>query len=179
MSRTGKLPIEIPKGVEVTVDGLKVAVKGPKGNLAQEFLPGVTIVMEENNITVTRESDLAHHRSIHGLTRSLINNMVVGVSQGFEKSLEVRGVGYRAKMEGSNVVLNVGYSHPVVVKPPEGISFEVDEKKNIVKILGINNQLVGQVTADMRKVRPVEPYKGKGIRYLGEHVVTKVGKRAK
>jgi large subunit ribosomal protein L6 len=105
--------------------------------------------------------------------------MVVGVSQGFEKSLEVRGVGYRAKMEGSNVVLNVGYSHPVVVKPPEGISFEVDEKKNIVKILGINNQLVGQVTADMRKVRPVEPYKGKGIRYLGEHVVTKVGKRAK
>ena len=179
MSRTGKKPIVIPEGVDVKIDGLFVEVKGPKGTLSRELIPGVTIEKKDGQIIVKRESDRSEHRSLHGLSRTLINNLVVGVTKGYEKTLEIRGVGYKAKLEGTKLILNMGYSHPVEMKAPEGITFEVDERKNLITIKGINKELVGQTTANIREVRPVEPYKGKGIRYLNEYVIQKVGKRAK
>lgn len=179
MSRVGKLPITVPAGVTVTIDGLSVQVKGPKGSLSRVFSQGMTLAMEEGAVKVTRESDAPTMRALHGTTRALLQNMVTGVSSGFTKILEIDGVGYRANMDGKNLVLHVGYSHPVVVPPEDGISFEVDERTRQVKVNGYDAEQVGQVTSDIRKIRPPEPYKGKGIRYLGERVRRKAGKSAK
>jgi large subunit ribosomal protein L6 len=179
VSRVGRLPIMVPNGVNVEVKGSSVHVKGPKGELHQDFSSIMSIKLEDEKILVNRSSEEAQSRALHGLTRSLINNMVVGVSKGFEKTLEVNGVGYRAEVDGKNLVLYVGYSHPVVIVPPEGISFEADNRTRQIKISGYDKQVVGQVAADVRKVRPPEPYKGKGIRYLGEIVRHKAGKAGK
>ena len=179
MSRVGRLPIEVPAGVDIKIDGSYVHVKGPKGELEWTFSPEITIKKEDGTIVVERPSDQPTHRALHGTTRAVINNMVLGVSQGFERILEIEGVGYRAEMDGSNLVLNVGYSHSVVVEPPEGISFEVEMKVRQIKVLGYDKQVVGQVAANIRKVRPPEPYKGKGIRYQGEYVRRKPGKAGK
>ena len=179
MSRVGRLPIEVPAGVEVKIDGSYVKIKGPKGEMEYTFSPEITIKQEDGTIVVERPTDQPTHRALHGTTRSVINNMVVGVSKGFERVLEIEGVGYRAEMSGKNLVVNVGYSHPVVVEPPEGISFDVDMKVRQIKVLGFDKQAVGQVAADIRKIRPPEPYKGKGIRYQGEYVRRKPGKAGK
>ena len=179
MSRVGRLPIEVPAGVDVKINGSTVTVKGPKGELSYTFTPEMSIKKEDGTIVVERPSDQPTHRALHGTTRSLINNMVVGVSKGFERVLEIEGVGYRAEMSGNNLIVNVGFSHPVTVEPPEGISFEVDMKVRQIKVLGNSKQAVGQVAADIRKLRPPEPYKGKGIRYQGEYVRRKPGKAGK
>lgn len=178
MSRVGKKPIAIPSGVEVRIEGARVTVKGPKGELSRELDPEMKLNVSDGVLTVERPSDRPRHRSIHGLTRTLIYNMVVGVSEGFAKTLELQGVGYRAQMQGSNLVLAVGYSKPVEVAPPPGIDFEV-EGTTRVTVKGNSKEDVGQVAADVRKVRPPEPYKGKGIRYLGEYVRRKAGKAGK
>jgi large subunit ribosomal protein L6 len=179
VSRVGRLPVAIPAGVSVAIDGLAVQVKGPKGTLARTFAPGVALELDDKLVKVTRESDAPTLRALHGTTRALIQNMVTGVSTGFTKVLEIDGVGYRANMDGKNLVLNVGYSHPIVVEPQDGISFEVDEKTRQIKVNGANAEQVGQVAADIRKVRPPEPYKGKGIHYLGEKIRRKAGKSGK
>lgn len=179
MSRIGQMPIDIPDGVSVEINGTNVRVKGPKGELEQTFRPEVAISAEENSISVSRPSDEPQIRAFHGLTRSLLNNMVVGVHQGFEKKLQVEGVGYRPELEGTTLVLHVGFSHSVMVEPPEGIEFEVDTRARLITVRGIDKQKVGQIAADIRKIRPPEPYKGKGIRYLGEYVRHKAGKAGK
>jgi len=179
VSRIGRMPIVIPKGVEVEVKGSAVHVKGPKGELEQTFPASMEIVFKEGAIEVKRASDERTQRSLHGMTRALINNMVVGVSAGFERILEVNGVGYRAEIQGKNLVLYVGYSHPVVMEPPNGISYDADMKTRQIKVLGSDKALVGQMAADIRKVRPPEPYKGKGIKYLEEKVRRKAGKTGK
>ncbi|HOE70580.1 MAG TPA: 50S ribosomal protein L6 [Brevefilum sp.] len=179
MSRIGRLPIEVPAGVEVKINGSYVNVKGPKGELEWTFSPDIVIKKEDGIIVVERPSDQPTHRSLHGTSRAVLNNMVVGVSQGFERILLIEGVGYRAEMSGDNLVLNVGYSHSVVVEPPEGVSFEVDTRARQIKVSGYDKQVVGQVAANIRKVRPTEPYKGKGIRYQGERVRRKAGKAGK
>jgi len=179
VSRIGRLPVAIPKGVEVHVVGTHVRVKGPKGMLEHTFPADMKIALEGDTLKVQRPTDEREHRALHGMTRAIINNMVVGVSNGFEKILEVNGVGYRAEIEGKNLVLYVGYSHPVVVPPPEGVSFESDPKSRQIKIKGYNKQVVGQIAADIRKVRPPEPYHDKGIKYLGERVRHKAGKAGK
>ena len=179
MSRVGRLPIEVPAGVEVKIDGSYVKIKGPKGEMEFTFSPEMTIKQDDGTIIVERPTDQPTHRALHGTTRSVINNMVLGVSKGFERVLEIEGVGYRAELSGKNLVVNVGYSHPVVVEPPEGISFDVDMKVRQIKVLGYDKQAVGQVAADIRKIRPPEPYKGKGIRYKGEYVRRKPGKAGK
>jgi large subunit ribosomal protein L6 len=176
VSRIGLQPISIPDGVEVKIDGVRVRVKGPKGELEQGFRPEIAIKEDDGNLMLSRESDEPQVRALHGLTRALLNNMVVGTSEGFEKNLEVHGVGYRAELEGSTLVLSVGFSHKVKVAPPSGIQFDVDTRAGTIKVLGIDKQLVGQVAADVRKVRKPEPYKGKGIRYQGEYVRRKAGK---
>jgi large subunit ribosomal protein L6 len=173
------MPVELPEGVEASVSGTRVIVKGPKGELERTFRPELTIKLEDGVITVERSSDLPKVRALHGLTRALIDNMVQGVSQGFEKVLQVEGVGYRPSLQGSDLVLNVGYSHPVTIEPPPGIEFEVDERPRLIKVQGADKELVGQVAAEIRKVRPPEPYKGKGIRYFGEIVRRKAGKAGK
>jgi len=179
VSRIGRLPIEVPAGVEVKIDGSYVKVKGPKGELEWTFSPDIVIKKEDGIIVVERPSDQPTHRSLHGTSRAVLNNMVVGVSQGFERILLIEGVGYRAEMDGDNLVLNVGYSHSVVVKPPEGISFEVDTRARQIKVSGYDKQVVGQVAANIRRVGPTEPYKGKGIRYQDERVRRKAGKAGK
>lgn len=179
MSRIGRMPVTIPAGVEVEIKGSNVRVKGPKGELERTFPVGVQFSKDDGVITVTRESDERNQRAMHGMTRALINNMVVGVSQGFDKVLEVNGVGYRAEMSGSNLMLYVGYSHPVKVEPPQGISFEVDPRTRQIKVMGYDKEKVGQVAADIRKIRPPEPYKGKGIKYLDEIIRRKAGKAGK
>ena len=179
MSRVGSLPIEVPAGVDVKIDGSYVKVKGPKGELDFTFTPEIMIKQEDGSIIVERPSDQPTHRALHGTTRAVINNMVVGVSKGFERVLEINGVGYRAEMDGKNMIVSVGFSHPVVVEPPEGISFSVDMKVRQISVSGFDKQLVGQVAADIRKLRPPEPYKGKGIRYRGEYVRRKPGKAGK
>ena len=179
MSRIGRMPVVVPAGVEVEIKGSYVRVKGPKGELERVFPNDITIQKEDGNIHVTRPSDASTYRALHGMTRALINNMVVGVSTGFSKVLEVNGVGYRAELSGNNLVLHVGYSHPVTMEPPPGISFEVDAKTRQVKVIGPNKEDVGQVAADIRKVRPPEPYKGKGIKYLDEKIRRKAGKTGK
>lgn len=178
MSRIGKKPIEIPAGVTVTIAGSDVTVKGPKGELTRTFNSDITIALEDNILTVTRPSDAKNHRALHGTTRALISNMVEGVSAGFEKSLELIGVGYRAQKQGTKLVLNVGYSHPVEIEPEAGIEVEVPTNTKII-IKGASKERVGALAANVRDVRPPEPYKGKGIRYTGEVVRRKEGKTGK
>ena len=175
MSRIGKKPVEIPSGVDVKIDGSDVVVKGSKGELTRSFNERIGFDVDDDVITLTRPDDSRESRALHGLSRALFNNMVVGVSEGFTKELEIHGVGYRASLKGRNVELLVGYSHPVEVEAPEGITFEVPEQTKIV-VSGIDKEQVGQVAANIRKVRPPEPYKGKGIRYSGEYVRRKAGK---
>ena len=179
MSRVGRLPVVVPSGVDVNIEGSQVKVKGPKGEMAFTFSPQIEISLKENEILVNRPSDAREMRSLHGTTRALIQNMVTGVTEGFQKELQLVGVGYRANMEGNNLVLNVGYSHPVVVEPPQGITFDVGERNQQIFISGIDKQVVGQIAADIRKVRPPEPYKGKGIRYKDEYIRRKAGKAGK
>ncbi len=178
MSRIGKQPIPVPSGVEVQIDGSTVTVKGPKGSLTQTFNADMTVTLEEGVLTVTRPSDERGHRSLHGLTRTLVANMVAGVSEGFHKNLEIVGVGYRAELKGLDIQLALGFSHPVLVKAPDGITFEVPAPTKIT-VRGIDKQRVGQVAAEIRSWRKPEPYKGKGVRYEGEHVRRKLGKTAK
>lgn len=175
MSRVGKLPIPIPDGVKVDLAGGRMKVTGPKGTLEQAIHPEMSVAVEDNQIVVTRPSDRPEHRSLHGLTRALLYNLVVGVTQGYERVLQIEGVGYRASMQGKSLNLAVGHSHPVVVEPPEGVTFQVEGTQTI-KVSGIDKQLVGQVAANVRAWRRPEPYKGKGIRYAGEHIRRKVGK---
>jgi large subunit ribosomal protein L6 len=177
MSRIGKAPIEIPSGVNVSLSPGRVMVNGPLGELSQQIPVRMQIDQSDGTITVTRPTERGEDRALHGLTRTLIANMVEGVTAGFEKRLEIQGVGYRASMQGTDLRLDVGYSHPVVMKAPQGITFEVPNPTEIV-VRGTDKQQVGQVTAEVRKVRPPEPYKGKGIRRQGEYVRRKVGKRA-
>ncbi len=179
MSRIGRLPVEIPGGVQVTVQGSNVHVKGPKGELKRTFSPHIAIAMEDGQVVVKRNSNHPAERALHGTTRAVIANMVRGVSAGFETVLEVEGVGYRAEMDGKNLSLFVGYSHPVKVEPPAGISFEVELKTRQIKVMGFDREVVGQTAAEIRGVRPPEPYHGKGIRYAGERVRRKAGKAAK
>jgi large subunit ribosomal protein L6 len=179
VSRIGRMPIVLPKNVQVDIQGNAVHVKGPKGEMQSSFPDKISISLEEGVIHVTRSTDERTDRSLHGMTRALINNMVVGVSTGFERVLEVNGVGYRAEVQGSNLVLYVGYSHPVVMEPPTGISFEADMKTRQIKVRGYDKQMVGQMAADIRKVRPPEPYQGKGIKYIEEKLRRKAGKAGK
>jgi len=179
VSRIGQLPVVVPAGVDVKIKGTHVRVKGPKGELQHTFPADMAISFEDGEVVVKRPSDERTHRAYHGMTRALINNMVVGVSTGFSKVLEINGVGYRAKLEGKNLILNVGFSHPVKVEPPEGIEFEVDDRTRQIVIKGYDKQAVGHVAADIRKVRPPEPYKGKGIKYLDERIRRKAGKAGK
>jgi large subunit ribosomal protein L6 len=177
VSRIGKQPIPLPDGVEVSVDPERVTVKGPKGELQETVARDIDVRQEDGEILVARPTDRGEHRALHGLTRSLIANMVEGVTEGFEKRLEIQGVGYRAQLRGKAIELSVGYSHTVPIEAPEGIEFEVPQPTQIV-VRGISKQEVGETAARIRKVRPPEPYKGKGIRYQGEYVQRKVGKRA-
>ena len=179
MSRIGRLPVEIPGGVKVDVKGSNIHVKGPKGELQRTFSSSIGIAMENNQLVITRSSDEPAQRALHGTTRAMLANMVNGVSKGFEVVLEVDGVGYRAEMEGKNLALHVGYSHPVKVEPPAGISFDTDAKTRQIKVMGFDKELVGQVAANIRNVRPPEPYHGKGLHYLGEHIRRKAGKAGK
>ncbi|MBU4446792.1 MAG: 50S ribosomal protein L6 [Candidatus Marinimicrobia bacterium] len=176
MSRVGKKPIPVPENVEVTIKGHIITIKGPKGELFWEFTPEIGVVQQEKEIVVTRESDNKTHRALHGLTRALIANMIEGVTNGFQKTLEITGVGYSAEMKGKSLWLKVGYSHPVLITPPEGIILTVP-KNLMVTVSGINKQKVGQMAAKIRSVAPPEPYKGKGIRYQGEYIRRKAGKK--
>ncbi len=179
MSRIGKQPIPIPDGVTVIINGNEVTVKGPKGELSRQFDPDMRIEQKDGQIVVTRPSDERHHRALHGLTRALIHNMVVGVSQGYQKRLVVSGKGYRAELQGNDLRLSLGYSHDILVVPPPGISFQVEERGALIIINGVDKELLGQIAADIRKLRPPEPYKGKGIRYEDEVVRMKAGKAGK
>jgi large subunit ribosomal protein L6 len=178
MSRIGKLPIPVPKGVDVKIEGTLVTVKGPKGVLSRDVSKDMNITLEADSILVTRPSDAKTHRAVHGLTRTLINNMVVGVTVGYEKSLDLVGIGYRANKQGSKLVLAVGYSHPVEVEPAAGLEIEVPAPNKVI-VKGIDKEKVGQLAADIRKIRQPEPYKGKGIRYSGEVIRMKAGKTGK
>jgi large subunit ribosomal protein L6 len=177
MSRIGGRPIEIPEGVTVEIGAGAVSVKGPKGELSQSVSPSMRIEQSNGTLTVERPSDRGEHRALHGLTRTLVANMVEGVTNGFEKRLEIQGVGYRARLQGKALEMTLGYSHPVSISPPDGIEFEVPQPTEVV-VRGIDKQLVGEIAARVRKQRPPEPYKGKGVRYSGEYVRRKVGKRA-
>lgn len=177
MSRIGRQPIAVPDGVTVDIKPGEVSVKGPKGELSQAVSADMKVTQDNGTLTVERPTDRGEHRALHGLTRSLIANMVVGVTDGYEKRLEIQGVGYRARLQGKALELSVGYSHPVSVSAPDGIEFEVPQPTQVV-VRGIDKQLVGEIAARIRRTRPPEPYKGKGIRYAGEHVRRKVGKRA-
>lgn len=178
MSRIGRKPIEVPGGVEVTLNNTAITVKGPKGTLTRELHRDMKVTVEGNTITVERPSDNKEHRSLHGTTRSVVNNMVSGVTEGFSKSLELVGVGYRASKSGEKIVLNVGYSHPVEITPESGIEFEVPSNTKII-VRGIDKERVGAYAAQIRKVREPEPYKGKGIKYEGERIIRKEGKAGK
>ena len=173
------MPIVLPDKVKATINGNQVRVEGPKGSMERTFRPEISISLKDGIITVERPSDEPQIRAYHGLTRALLNNMVVGVSEGFEKVLQVEGVGYRPELDGKDLILHVGFSHDVRVSPPEGITFDVDTRARIIKVQGIDKQLVGHIAADIRKIRPPEPYKGKGIRYQGEYVRRKAGKAGK
>ena len=177
MSRIGRQPIEIPDGVDIDVNGPEVTVKGPKGELSQSLVREMKVSIDDGTLTVERPTDRGEHRALHGLTRSLIANMVTGVTEGFERRLQIQGVGYRAQLKGKELEMSLGYSHPVTVEAPEGIEFEVPQPTEVV-VRGIDKQLVGEVAARIRKRRPPEPYKGKGVRYADEQVTRKVGKRA-
>ena len=177
MSRIGQAPIPVPSGVDITIDGQSITVKGPKGTLTRTIVPSISVANDDGTLNVTRPDDERDNRALHGLTRSLINNMVVGVTEGFEKRLEIQGVGYRAQLKGKNLELALGYSHPVPIEAPENVEFEVPTPTEVI-VRGISKQVVGETAARIRKQRPPEPYKGKGIRYKDEYVARKVGKRA-
>ena len=177
MSRIGKLPVAVPKGVDVKVSDQVITVKGPKGQLEVGLLPGVSAAVEDGSLNITRANDEPQTRSHHGLIRALLANAATGVSKGWSKQLEIVGIGYRAESKGKSVVFNIGYSHPIDFAVPDGIEIDVDAKANTVTVKGIDRQQVGQVAADIRGLRPPEPYKGKGIRYAGERVRTKAGKQ--
>ncbi len=172
------MPITVPQGVDVRIEGTRVTVKGPRGELSRDLNAEMRIEQKDGQVIVSRPSEQPRHRAMHGLTRTLVANMIAGVTDGFSKTLELQGVGYRAQMQGQNLVLAIGYSHPVNIPPPPGIEFEVDGTSKII-VKGINREHVGQTAADVRKIRPPEPYKGKGIRYAGEYVRRKAGKAGK
>ena len=177
MSRIGRKPITVPSGVDIEIGRGSVTVKGPKGTLSERVSPDMTVTLDDGTLLVSRPSDRGDHRALHGLTRSLIANMVEGVTTGFQKTLEIQGVGYRATLKGRDLEMALGYSHPVPIKAPEGIEFEVPVPTRVI-VKGNSKQVVGEIAAIIRKQRPPEPYKGKGIRYQGEYVARKVGKRA-
>jgi large subunit ribosomal protein L6 len=179
MSRIGKMPITVPSDVHVAIRGSEVTVKGPKGEVSRTFHKDMSISLEDNQIIVTRPTDHRLHRSLHGLTRALLSNMVQGVHEGFSKKLEIQGVGYRAQQEGDKLILHVGYSHPVQITPPPGITLEVEKGYRDIVVRGVDKELVGRMAAEIRAVRKPEPYKGKGIRYAGEYVRRKAGKAGK
>ncbi len=179
MSRIGRLPVALPKGVTVDINKNAVTVKGPKGELTRNFPPEIEITQEDGQLIATRNSDHRTHRAKHGLTRALLNNMVVGVSSGFKRQMFIEGVGYRANVDGKNLVLSVGYSHNVVFEPPAGISFEVDKSGRELAVVGSDKELIGEICARIRRTRPPEPYKGKGILYVGEKIRRKAGKAGK
>ena len=179
MSRVGRLPIAVTAGVQVDINGANISVKGPKGEMKRDFSPLIGIALENGQITVTRNSDRPAERALHGTTRAVLANIIHGVSAGFERVLEIEGVGYRAEMKGNTLVLYMGFSHPVEVEPPAGISFDVDQKTRQVFVRGYDKEEVGQVAANIRKVRPPEPYHGKGLHYLGERIRRKAGKAGK
>jgi large subunit ribosomal protein L6 len=178
MSRIGRLPIQVPSGVDVTIDGRQVTVKGPKGTLSRALHPDMTISREDGTLVVTRPTEQKTHKQLHGLTRTLVNNMVVGVTDGYRKGLEITGVGYRAALSGKKLQLNLGYSHQIEIDPPEGITFEVENPTRLA-VVGIDKELVGQIAAKVRATRKPEPYKGKGVRYAGEYIRRKAGKAGK
>ncbi len=178
MSRIGRLPIAVPSGVDVTIDGRRLVVKGPKGELTRELHPDMTLDREDGNLVVSRPTEQKHHKQLHGLTRTLVNNMVDGVTTGYRKGLEITGVGYRAALVGRKLQLNLGYSHPIEIEPPSGISFEVENPTRLA-VVGIDKELVGHVAARIRATRKPEPYKGKGVRYAGEQIRRKAGKAGK
>ena len=178
MSRIGRLPIPVPSGVDVTIDGRTVTVKGPKGSLSRSLHPDITVSREDASLVVTRPTEQKTHKQLHGLTRTLVNNMVVGVTDGYRKGLEINGVGYRAVKVGEKLQLSLGYSHQVEIEPPTGISFELENPTRLA-VLGIDKELVGQIAAQVRATRKPEPYKGKGVRYAGEQVRRKAGKAGK
>ena len=179
MSRIGKLPVTVPSGVEVTIDGQAVTVQGPKGTLSQQIAEPITVAQDDDgSVLVNRPDDERENRSLHGLSRSLVNNMVLGVSQGFQKDLEIHGVGYRVLLKGANLEFALGYSHPIVIEPPQGIEFAIDGPSKLT-VKGIDKQLVGEVAARIRKLRRPDPYKGQGVRYAGEAIRRKVGKTGK
>jgi large subunit ribosomal protein L6 len=178
MSRIGRMPITVPSNVDVTIDGSLVTVKGPKGTLSRTLHRDMGISQDDGAIVVTRPTEQKHHKQLHGLTRSLVNNMVVGVTDGYRRGLEITGVGYRAALNGSRLTLNLGYSHPIEIEPPDGIAFEVENPTRIA-VVGIDKELVGQTAAQVRSTRKPEPYKGKGVRYAGERVRRKAGKAGK
>lgn len=179
MSRIGQMPVEIPKQVTVNVKGTTVTVKGPKGELTKTLHPDMQIRTDDGQVVVERPTDRQDHRALHGLTRSLIANMVEGVSDGFKRELQIEGVGYRAEMRGTNLILNVGYSHPVEIEPPAGVEITVERGNKQLTVAGPDKEVVGELAAKIRAVRPPEPYKGKGIRYAGEYVRRKAGKAGK
>jgi large subunit ribosomal protein L6 len=178
MSRIGRLPITVPSGVDVTIDGRNVTVKGPKGTLSRSLHPDITVSREDGTLVVTRPTEQKTHKQLHGLTRTLVSNMVVGVTDGYRKGIEITGVGYRAALSGRKLTLNLGYSHPIEIEPPEGISFEVETPTRLA-VVGIDKELVGEIAAKVRSTRKPEPYKGKGVRYAGEYVRRKAGKAGK
>ena len=178
MSRIGRLPIAVPSSVDVTIDGPQVTVKGPKGTLSRRLHPDMTVSREDATIVVSRPTEQKTHKQLHGLTRTLVNNMVVGVTDGYRKGLEITGVGYRATLNGRKLTLNLGYSHPIEIEPPEGISFELENPTRLA-VVGIDKELVGQMAARIRSTRKPEPYKGKGVRYAGEQIRRKAGKAGK
>jgi large subunit ribosomal protein L6 len=178
MSRIGRLPVAVPSGVDVTIDGRRLTIKGPKGELSRELHPDMTVVREDGSLVVRRPSEEKLHRELHGLTRTLVNNMVVGVTTGYRKSLEITGVGYRAALVGKKLQLNLGYSHPIEIDPPGGISFELENPTRL-SVVGVDKELVGQVAARVRATRKPEPYKGKGVKYAGERIRRKAGKAGK
>jgi large subunit ribosomal protein L6 len=178
MSRVGKLPIAVPAGVKVSMAERAVTVVGPKGNLTKSFHDGITIALADDAVTVTRSSNTPYYRALHGLTRALINNMVIGVTKGYVKELELVGVGYRGEVKGKHLMLYVGYSHPVLVKAPEGVTITFEPKGGLITVTGIDKELVGQTADRIRNVRKPEPYKGKGIKYKDEHIRRKAGKTA-
>jgi len=179
MSRVGKQPIVVPAGVTVDIKKSELTVKGPRGTLTRSFDPALKVAFEDGQITVERPTDQRQHRSLHGLTRTLISNMVVGVSEGFERRLRIIGTGYRAEMSGDDLKLSLGFSHDVLVVPPPGVKFQVEERGELVIITAFDKEVLGQIAADIRKLRPPEPYKGKGVRYEGEYVRQKAGKAGK
>jgi large subunit ribosomal protein L6 len=178
MSRIGRLPISVPSNVDVTIDGRNVTVKGPKGSLSRVLHPDMTLSREDGTLVVTRPTEQKTHKQLHGLTRTLVNNMVVGVTDGYRKGLEITGVGYRAALNGRKLTMNLGYSHQIEIDPPDGISFEVENPTRLA-VIGIDKELVGQIAAKVRSTRKPEPYKGKGVRYAGEYIRRKAGKAGK